>query len=106
MDTYTLEDAVANGVEFLNNSGPAEWWDRVDYDRLDPQDGSECVLGQVFSADAAVTGYYSGYDLIAEQMNAAWLHSRGFLGMDEEEVNELREEWINAIENIRVEVNA
>ena len=97
--------AVMNGINFLNEHGPVEWWNRIDYDTLDMDTGFTCILGQDFEADAQMTGFTCGYfyaqhtwpELAADPIR------HGFCAVDGVE---LRSEWIRSVENIREEIAA
>lgn len=42
--------AVKRGVRRLDKRGPAQWFLRVDPDRLDLKSGCDCVLGQIYGS--------------------------------------------------------
>lgn len=109
-------EAVADGVDWLNENGPAEWWDRIDLGTLALMDSSRCVLGQVFAAEADTIGVQDGYvftqTFFTEHGGLAgrhepvmewgqWVTECGFIPG-----RATRDEWADAIRQIRVEVNA
>lgn len=100
------EIAVLNGIDWLNDNGPAEWWDLVDLFQLNLDDGWDCVLGQVFAAKADETGIICGYNYVLwtfpEVANDPI--RKGFCPVDDP--RPLENEWRAAIEKIRTEVAA
>lgn len=56
-----LSAAIGRGIGWLNQNGPADWWDRIDLETLDISDPSKCVLGQIFAAEADQAGMNTGY---------------------------------------------
>lgn len=109
MTIASVEDRVAAGVDWLNANGPAEWWDRINYDTLDIDDGQVCVLGQVFASEATETGSYNGWEYAILHGGIANITVKyGFTPYFIRAVDapELRDEWINRIEGIRAEVAA
>lgn len=107
---------VASGVDWLNENGPAEWWDRIDLETLSLSDSRRCILGQVYAPDADTIGVQDGYvftqTLFTEHGGlpadndpaehwAQWITECGFITG-----RATREEWADAIRQLRVEVNA
>jgi hypothetical protein len=106
----SIEGRVAAGVEFLNDNGPAEWWDRVDVFTLDVEKGDHCVLGQVFAAHADETGSPDGYMYALHEF---WFWEQyesvpklGFSCAEYGEYPALTQAWRAAILDIRALVNA
>lgn len=109
-----IEDRVSAGIDWLNENGPAGWWDRIDFDTLNLEDGDECVLGQVFAAAAAEAGSVNGYAYVVDHVFRAdginlWAGDMtgplGFLTIWTEGAA-LTNAWISAIDKIQVEVYA
>lgn len=102
----TPAQRVANGVDWLDENGPAEWWDLIDYGRLNITDGKACVLGQVFADAASEVGMTSGYmyagmpAFSGGHPNANGDTQRhGFCALDKhDDALALREEWFTAIQ--------
>lgn len=117
-----IHNAILNGVEWLDENGPAEWWDRIDTSKLDLNDSNVCVLGQVFKPQADETGIRDGYlftqTLFTEhgglatslEPQEAWnewaemLEECGFSYSLDPEASHLA--WTYAIDNRRAEVHA
>lgn len=106
----SVEDRVNAGVEWLVENGPVEWWNLVDYDTLDIDDGKACVLGQVFAAEADITGHFNGWEwfIMRPEATARETVFKGFTPhfIHPRDAELLRDEWINRIEKIRAEVSA
>jgi hypothetical protein len=107
------------GMEWLDENGPAEWWDRVDLDTLDISNGYTCVLGHVFAAEADAAGLSCGYFYAtfgswnAEPMIPSdQVMGLGFCTTMEENVlaeddlHPLEDAWASLITKRRTEVNA
>jgi hypothetical protein len=108
------------GMEWLDENGPAEWWDRVDLDTLDISDGNTCVLGHVFAAEAAEVGLTCGYfyatvgswnaepmipsDQVIELGFCTTMEENHIA--DEEDLHPLEDAWTFLINKRRIEVNA
>lgn len=65
MSNISIEEAVANGVRWMNENLGEDWPDFIDRETLDLNDGSACILGQTFEggysafvASPFLTGYY------------------------------------------------
>lgn len=102
-------ERVDNGVEWLNENGPSEWWDRIDLDNFSILDGQVCVLGQVFRAKADETGYIDGYMYVLRTYDEIANNPAHFGFCDNgtlEDPWRLELAWKNAIEKIRTEVAA
>lgn len=102
----TPQERVTRGARWLDEHGPADWWERIDYDLLNIQDPSACILGQVF-AEAAVapqSGY--GYAALADLFEHHHPHVlgrkevsfNGFCAVTRNDQFALREAWIEYIE--------
>jgi hypothetical protein len=110
----SVDERVANGVEWLDENGPAEWWDRIDTETLDINDGNDCVLGQVFAAEANEHGIGSGYGYVAVFNKDEWgMHQPqrfGFCSIsdsdDYKDCRRLADMWTAAVEDRRALVNA
>jgi hypothetical protein len=100
-------ERVDNGVDWLNEHGPSEWWDRIEQP-INILDGSVCVLGQVFAAKADETGFLDGYMYVLRTFEEiAWNPSHfGFCDNGDEDAWRLELAWNNAIDKIRTEVAA
>ncbi len=59
------ETHVQRGAQWLDERVP-DWETRIDLETLNIDDGTVCVLGQVFAADADQCGYISGYHFITK----------------------------------------
>jgi len=46
------DEAVATGIQWLNQNAPENWRELVDLDKLDIDDPEDCILGQVFADKA------------------------------------------------------
>lgn len=102
-----MYQTIQAGLDFLDNSGPAGWWERIDLETFDIMDGDHCVLGQVFRADADVLGYPNGYCMYLHIMEAPWLWDRAFSINDEIPFwTDLQMAWVKAITERRAMVNA
>lgn len=103
-----LETRVMAGVAWLDENGPAEWWDRVDLFTLNIDSPFDCVLGQVFAADADTVGYSTGYiyavRTFPEMLDAG--PRFGFIGLSHIADEELTKVWLRVIHARREEVNA
>jgi hypothetical protein len=56
----TADEAVANGIGWLNTNGPANWRELVNLSILDVDSPTRCVLGQVFRNMAENPDYTFG----------------------------------------------
>lgn len=110
----TAEERVFEGVKWLDENAPGNWWALIDYDILDVRDGSVCVLGQVFADAAREVGLVSGYAYAAmpdyypghpNPVRSVQKHGFCGVGGPDDEQN-LRDEWINVCESRRALVNA
>jgi hypothetical protein len=105
---------VADGIEWLNENGPADWWTRVDLSILDVSDGYTCVLGQVFADKAAETGLTTGYYWATWSwpyeeplLDAKYVLALGFCTtLEESGTSQLEDEWRTQIEDLVALVNA
>lgn len=49
MESYKLQKSrVAAGATFLDDNGPAKWYEKIDTDKLDIQSSRNCILGQLY----------------------------------------------------------
>lgn len=48
--TITAENAVDNGIKWLDANGPEGWRDKIDLERLNMADGIDCILGQLYDS--------------------------------------------------------
>lgn len=101
-----LDTAVSRGIDFLNENGPAEWWNRIDLETLDLSDGDTCVLGQVFQADADMTGYSNGYIFAVYNYEDVIENNPVRFGFCAIHYGEINGVWTREIEKIRAEVAA
>lgn len=104
----SIEDRVSAGIDWLNEHGPAEWWDRIDQP-INILDGSVCVLGQVFAAKADETGMVDGYSYVINEYTEIWNAPASFGFCDNgvlTDTLQLEAEWAKAINKIRTEVTA
>lgn len=108
--TLTPFQRVANGVDWLNEHAPAEWWDRVDLDNLSIDDPKFCVLGQVFAAAADEAGIFTGYHFVMmdfEDGPGTDPIRYGFCPkLDAQDDLNIEIAWLSVIDKIRVEVYA
>lgn len=64
--SYTVEQAVKNGMEVLDKLNP-NWYERIDLEKLDMISAFRCVLGQCYhTAQDASGGYWAGITEIAK----------------------------------------
>lgn len=108
--TDSIADRVTAGAEWLNENGPAEWWDRVNIKTLRTEDAEICVLGQVFQAAADECGVANGYSYALDQFfyyeTYQDVHDMGFSCVEYGDYPELDRAWRDEIENIRAFVSA
>lgn len=108
--TDSIADRVAAGAEWLNENGPAEWWDRVNLKRLSVEDPITCVLGQVFQANADEVclnnGYIYALDEFFDWETYSDVHDMGFSCVELWDYAELDREWRAVIKDIRNFVSA
>lgn len=115
MDYYrwgNTQERVTRGVDWLDENGPADWWDRVDTEILDISDGMVCILGQVFAADANEIGVCSGYLYVLDGHCPAvpgdWFDTQpyGFCGLGFEPNEVLTSAWVEVIDARKALVSA
>jgi len=90
--TSPIADRVNLGISWLDENAPA-WRTPVNLDTLDLGLSTDCILGQVFYAEAAWEGYYNGFDYILNSgdfkdaaggsLTTAWMLRHGFEVYDE-----------------------
>jgi hypothetical protein len=99
----TITERVAKGAAFLDESEPS-WWQVIDLDALDMEQGCNCVLGQLHPSNTDEELHYLGalfqFGLPHGPDSDADI-SLGFFTEDPLEWAPLTEAWRNLIEERR-----
>jgi hypothetical protein len=101
MTSATDQDRVFDGTAFLDNYGPENWDQRINVDKLDMCDTTNCVLGQLYGSfftgrnslgldtdgacELGFDTYLRGQDHNCAEYTAAWketINTRRALAMD------------------------
>lgn len=111
----SVDDAVANGVAFLDERyGRDVWLRRVDLESLDVRSQLDCVLAQVtghtFTTALDVVGAPSGGSFTRTRWSDAHGFSRDIMGENNWDscarYRQLTAAWASKITELRAEVNA
>jgi len=83
-----LEDCVQNGIELLDEKGPANWREMIDLDVLDISNAQVCIIGQITSAESL-----SAYNAMLNKLGAWWDPAEYGFDAHNGDYDELTEEW-------------
>lgn len=100
----TIRERVERGIAWLDEVRP-DWRDSVNRSALDISDSDNCLLGQVFWAEARQSDpYWSGFtyvhssghfkDATGSSISAQWMIDHGF-EEDDESYNVLTVAWLH-----------
>lgn len=89
MTTTNYAQRVANGAKFFDETEPG-WAAVINTDRLDIEDTTNCVAGQIYTDRADAAGYFSGYGWATRNVPGLDCCTMGLCGTNDN----LRQHWL------------
>lgn len=97
---FAVEQAVAAGIEWLEQSDNGDWWELVEVGHFTIGEFGDCVLGQLFGADWQEWPVPFDGEGAFLRLDWRWLEDHGFSasGHLREDYEELDAAWLREID--------